>query len=394
MARADHRCSKPNALLYLQVLDRLVQHPQSGPHVLRYLLARGYYAHLAKSLLATPKTAPTYPPLIPLITSPFRIFPHSSQEYGASIRSLFSDVLIIDVLPNRLPLKALTEFTSKLPLARMDLLEPFTLPSVEGRINLVANLLTFAPPFYPALKTALPAYLKLLTSVLNSLPVGAFEPPSQGKVPQPQPWGQDSDDEDITVRVVAEFTQPVRLPEIDPRTSKRLQSLPTPAHLSKLVTHAKNSLELVRFLLAVAAVWPSQRGNVLSVVTQGWMRELYRGYVRGSSLGKDSSTVLSPSNADGWPAIVLLADAYAQTLLTMGDDEFFGTGDAAKIRTANPLSLDELTSWTKQLLNISFALYWRDREGAPGAVSVGLRVSWDSARDVVTRCLVAIHERE
>ena len=84
----------------------------------------------------------------------------------------------------------------------------------------------------------------------------------------------------------------------------------------------------------------------------------------------------------------------------MGDDEFFGTAPSGPQTRAprDPLSLDELVEFSKQLLNIAFTLYWRDGQGTGHGegnyVSDELRCSWDVVREKVTRCLVGIHARE
>lgn len=87
------------------------------------------------------------------------------------------------------------------------------------------------------------------------------------------------------------------LPELDARTLKRLRSLPTPAHLNTLLTasqsHPSTRPNLVSFFLALNSVWPAHRDRVLSTVLVytggGLLRELYRGYVRGSPIGRDDN---------------------------------------------------------------------------------------------------------
>lgn len=78
----------------------------------------------------------------------------------------------------------------------------------------------------------------------------------------------------------------------------------------------------------------------------------------------------------------------------MGDDEFFGTISNSAMR--NPLTLDELISFSRQLLNIAFALYWKDDQGAvqEGEVSGIVRSSWENIREKVTKCLLRINARE
>ena len=124
------------------------------------------------------------------------------------------------------------------------------------------------------------------------------------------------------------------------------------------------------------------------------MRELYRGYIRSSPLGRDDSpgSILDPANADAWPPFIFLADLYNQMLLTMGDDEFFGTNDSSR----NSLSLDELKSLSRRLLIIAFTLFQREGQADwhKGAVAPSVRFTWENVREKVTQCLVAIHSRE
>lgn len=93
---------------------------------------------------------------------------------------------------------------------------------------------------------------------------------------------------------------------------------------------------------------------------------------------------------------MFLVDLYTQALLTMGDDEFFNKSGSSPHR--NPLTLDELTTFSRKMLNIAFTLYWREDlrsgsgsgDGVPGVQSL----KWEGVRDKLTRCLQAIHARE
>ena len=83
----------------------------------------------------------------------------------------------------------------------------------------------------------------------------------------------------------------------------------------------------------------------------------------------------------------------------MGDDEFFGTGTAPStmvVTQRNPLTLDELTSFSKQLLHIAFTLYWYGDKYYIEETSVpGLpNMKWIEVRNKATNCLQAIHARE
>lgn len=81
----------------------------------------------------------------------------------------------------------------------------------------------------------------------------------------------------------------------------------------------------------------------------------------------------------------------------MGDDEFFSSANHAASASAprNPLSLDELTLFSRKLLNIAFTLYWREDQTGIMEVGVpGVNLKWEGAREKLTKCLQAIHARE
>ena len=104
---------------------------------------------------------------------------------------------------------------------------------------------------------------------------------------------------------------------------------------------------------------------------------------------------LAPSHADAWPPLLFLADLYTQSLLTMGDDEFFSTSNPGSTALRNPLTLDELTSFSRKLLNIAFTLYWReDQTNVQEGGVPGVNLKWEGVREKVTKCLQAIHARE
>ena len=92
-----------------------------------------------------------------------------------------------------------------------------------------------------------------------------------------------------------------------------------------------------------------------------------------------------------WPFLLFLVDSYTHLLLTMGDDEFFSS---SRVRV-NPLTLDEVTSLSKQLLHITFPMYWQSDERSIRQRCVeSLPITWEDARNRLTRCLQALHARE
>jgi ubiquitin-protein ligase E3 C len=245
-------------------------------------------------------------------------------------------------------------------------------------------------------------------------------------------------DKDIVVSVVESFSQaPSRkevAPVADARTSKRIQGLTSPAYIHSLLSLLNSPTlapEVVPYLLSLSLAFPSSVPQTIlaSSAGQGLVRDLYRNYVRRSSIGKDGSgttakaLTATPAKQE-WPALLLLVELYGTSLMTMGDDEFFGTSSSSLSSSAlssigsaslsgsspankatiqrNPLSLDELASFGRQLLNVSWVLWWQlgdvAREGGPGSLSevesATKRLGWESVRGRITRCLTSIHSRE
>jgi hypothetical protein len=169
-------------------------------------------------------------------------------------------------------------------------------------VHLLANLAAFVPPRYHSLPAAsLTALLHLMARIMSTLPAMALEPPSltsvsNGKQVAIADSDSDSDSEDMT-HGSASVSNPVPLPRLDERTLKRLQTLPSANHISSVIratqSHAPARIALCDFFFALCTVWPSRADPVLSTVvvstSGGLVRELYRGYVRGSPLGGDDS---------------------------------------------------------------------------------------------------------
>ena len=147
---------------------------------------------------------------------------------------------------------------------------------------------------YPLLRLSPP-----VAKVMSTLPIGALEPKSSvsnGKQAAISESDSDSDSEELT-RASASASTRVPLPRLDERTLKRLQTLPATNHIGSLIratqSHTSARIALCDFFFALCTVWPSRADPVLSTVVVstggGLVRELYRGYVRGSPLGGDDS---------------------------------------------------------------------------------------------------------
>jgi ubiquitin-protein ligase E3 C len=239
--------------------------------------------------------------MVPLLTHPLRTFGTSHPDlFLEAYTSLVQHILTIPLLPNRLPLPSLTQFSANLPLHAASVLSS-SIPQlvsalgVEAKVHLLANVATFVPPRYTTLPPApLATLLHLSAAVMSTLPPGALEPNSSGAAgKQVADSESDSDSEDHTHLSALQFTSP--FPRLDERTSKRLQTLTAPTHINSLIRATQNhtvaQIALCDFLFALCSVWSLGIDSVLSTITVstggGFVRELYRLYVRSSPLGKE-----------------------------------------------------------------------------------------------------------
>ncbi|GLB43810.1 putative HECT-domain-containing protein [Lyophyllum shimeji] len=443
----------PHANSHLQVLNTLLSPfstsqylGESGVHIsveiAQYLLRRNFYPLLASIMTGFPieaRSSPVVAQAVLLVTAPFQALQPASPAYAAALNATFTSILTIPLLPNRVAAKSLTHLSAHIPFGNLSLLDVDAImldTTADEKINLLANLQVFVPPRYKLLDPkSLAIYFRLLTLVINAIPVTILNPPPAGEVPRT--WGEEESDEEAEadarptrVSVVTVFTHPSQAaPPITPpdtRTLKRLTSLANTTHLNALLALPPSPTSRPAFLavlFALAAVWPGDVTSRVMAASPGLLREIYRGYVRGSGLGRDGA---GGANMDGtnpvWPALLLLVELYTKTMLTMGDDEFFGTSSAAAASTSrtlgsagvgaaiagagadgrrtaplarNPLGLDELVEWSRQLLNVAFTLYWReDPETMRTLVGPEVRSTWEGVRERVTKCLVAIHARD
>ena len=247
------------------------------------------------------KSAPVLVALINLVVQPFNAFDPHAELYLTCIEDFFAYILVIPLLPNRLPLSSLAFLTPRIPLQH---LEPNSVPRIasnittdDSRVNLIANLTAFAPVRYTTLPVqALAAYLHLTAEIMKSLPIHAFEPPERNAQPQ-LAWAEDDSESENAplVEVVASFAPRRSLPQLDTKTKTRLQTLPSQAHINSILSathkHTNPTIRsaLFSWLHALSTIWPSRRdkimGNVVAWSGGGLVRELYRGYVRSAPLG-------------------------------------------------------------------------------------------------------------
>ncbi|KIO29730.1 hypothetical protein M407DRAFT_14471 [Tulasnella calospora MUT 4182] len=406
----------PQARNHLQVLSALVSPTcPAAIRIMGYLLDKGLYPYISTAIRALDdKSAPALPLLCSLITAPFSIFDSGSEKYSGALFSVFQHILTIPRLPNRLPLASLTQFAGQLPWASLGNIPVSLLVQVtdlEAKAHLLANMVVFIPPRMQALPApAVSTYLEASASVLASLPPDGLEPVSKASAVTSWNIKEDSDDSDSEQHVQKAPAPPPPRLKLDGKTLTRLQTVVSPGHIASLMAKTSNNpglrVQVFRFFLSLSSAWPAKRDQVFSSIVfspngSTLIKEVWRGWVRRASLGKRSRTGIEalrdPSNQDLWPPLLFLVDTYTHSLRTMTDDEFFSTGGARSSAVrSQPLLLDEVAEFSKQILNIVFPLYWNEdqmnvrEDSIPGLPSM----KWETARDKLTRCLKAIHARD
>ncbi|UZJ57310.1 hypothetical protein CBS101457_006630 [Exobasidium rhododendri] len=396
--------------------------------------------------------------VVQLILEPLRLYATSEID-GDHLRPHFvstitEEILTIPCLPSRISRSALTQFVLELPL--IEVADRITKMNINAQgdlrsVNLLANVLAIGWKRVPHLTSGLDVktYLLALTAMQDGVPFGILQSMEDGHGSAPNRMLMiDAVDEDGVPPPSPSHSSKART-VLDATTLTRLQILPSQDHISSLLTASAkypNSTReaLCAFLASTLQSWDAvTRDQILACITyrhsstartlpnvkinggvathsiEGLVRELWRGWIRGSPLAKSLSTeVLQGRRAlisildderfkRAWPCLVVLCQLYSRALLTIGDDEFYptevafgSTASSAPSASRNPLSLDEIVALSGLLRNLAFSLYWY--EGTGGVLNdlsknsvVGIKtMDLMSLRDVLTRLLQQLHHRD
>ena len=213
------------------------------------------------------------------------------------------------------------------------------------------------------------------------------------------------------------------------RAFSQLSTLVSHGHLCSIFVASKKYAVTSRpaffsFLVAITQAWPSHVAeDVLMTVLYGFeaqpssasvpfgavARELWRGWVRSSSLARTISApghdmvyyaeelrkqIISPTFATEWPMLLLLCMLYGRCLLTLGDDEFYPPRlPSSSNPPKNPLTLDELVDFSAILRNMVFSLFWTDASIFDLHVP-GTRLTLGETQRMATRLLRQLHTRD
>ncbi|KAF7300491.1 HECT-domain-containing protein [Mycena chlorophos] len=360
------------------------------------LLRQRFYEVVSTALYSMSKTSPETPLLAQLCTAPFEALPCALQL----LLPFLTNTLTIPLLPNLLPITSLTAFSAKIPsFSRWRFMEE-DLAALSGlgtekKVHLLANLVAFMQPRYPTLDSdSLEAYLALLTALLTGLPTYLLDPVGRGALSESTISGDDNSDDDEDED--AEPTQAAARPfTIDARTRKRVDTIPSTTHLSALLRArsssgaASDSEPLINFVAVLVGPsgWPSKKQTVLGAVLGigvgagvglgSCIAEIYRTQISGRSFEALVEAGRKPASQNAGPvnaaALMLLLDLFTQTLLTMGDDEFFAfpadesessadlevnASSSTQVQAQNPLRKEELLDLTRGLMRLVLALYF------------------------------------
>ncbi|KAE8232573.1 hypothetical protein CF326_g2395 [Tilletia indica] len=445
----------------LQSLATLLQQ-DSTANIASMLISDGLHPTLSALLASIPAQQKASPPvklIIDVALMPLKILTPSNfaTQREQALQQFTISILSTPHLPNRIPLPSLTQLVTTTPfeevLAAIISLSESSQPSILSSPHLLANIMVVGGGARRVSMfntgSQLCTYLEALRLMQNELPAHVFLGPSKpekasntkGKVKvEPTNADQEEDEEtnglfdDERSRARAErrrheaqaaAQQGSKVTEsnavVDKTTYNRLLTLPSDAHLTAILNSstkfsASTRPALCAFLCSVVtAGWPvavRERvlGSVIYVGSQsgtgqggsqqvgGFIRELWRGYIRGGTLARmlsagpetalktlqtsqdEAHFKLDPTQRAArealqreWPALVLICELYSRALLTMGDAEFMPDNRAYEAATSssnvastsssslglrNPLTIDEVVSLTGLLRNLVFAMFW------------------------------------
>ena len=116
-----------SAIAYINFSDRLFKEWYATYPRVTIDLTSGYLIQFGES-----KTSPSLPPLMYLVTIPLSTVTSDSPQYAHYLATIFSEILTIPLLLNRLPLDHLPKFISQLSLSSLNVLDPHIASLVQS----------------------------------------------------------------------------------------------------------------------------------------------------------------------------------------------------------------------------------------------------------------------
>ncbi|KDR68243.1 hypothetical protein GALMADRAFT_1354690 [Galerina marginata CBS 339.88] len=399
-----------------------------------YLMEKRLYRLLGKAMSKLPIEDSTSLHLfLSLCALPLSSYPGNSPQMNTMYIDIFVCILSLPLLPNRLPLGSPSPIVSYL-LTSLDNLTPSVIGFIGDSIgafpspNLAANVFMFVSPHYKKISTAaFASYLQLSTRLINKFKNHSWFPtdPLQSRIlreppkPQTNPVDYDSDFSDGGTEYEDSYLDEEQDKEdkyhfqltVTYQAIKWLENVITSSHITDLLnaTQSQASLlpHLVEYLSTIEVTWPSSQEEIRNTIIANSNGQvisyLYREIVRRSPLGQEEDSLIAFLDSEHtidkhWRPIIFLADLYCKALETMDDQEFLGNVPGSP--GCNPLTLEEVASFSAQLLNIVFTLYWRsldywsDDWDEPWDTQRVYVYSETELREKLLWCLLRIHTRE
>lgn len=173
-----------------------------------------------------------------------------------------SSILVVPLLPNRIPIKVLSYFSSRIPWTKLKSLPSSLNQLVSGipvssRPHVLANLMAFIPPHYSKLPPAvISSYVRLYYLLLDTIDSRVLE----GRTGKPASNDErekgvvfhddvDTDDEDVDFSQKSLSGQHLDTSAanssnlLDSRTLNRLSAMTKPSHLSALLLATSSNVD-------------------------------------------------------------------------------------------------------------------------------------------------------
>ncbi|KAK0560942.1 ubiquitin-protein ligase (E3) [Tilletia horrida] len=417
-------------------LSRLLQlSSSSGPTIAITLIRSDLYATLSDLLVSIPtqqKAAPTVKHIIELALAPLKLLTVAAfpTERGVALQDFTRYILTTPHLPNRIALQSLSQLDAFTPFEEVLNLIVATgasdgNASLLASPHLLANIMVVGggAKRVSMFKTGvqLSAYLDALRLMQNILPASTFFGPSGSSTSKAVDKGKtrastststtaaDAENDAFGMNEAGEDTQGLFDDErsrakqakaqsqlsksgsnfkIDKAPYNRILTLTSDAHLTAILTASTKFAASSRFALVIyvgAQASGSGPGTAgVNAGVGGFIRELWRGYIRGGELARmlaagpeqalKSLSARKEALERQWPALVLICELYSRALLTMGDTEFMpdatsftsisasqsasSASNTTPLGLKNTLTIDEAVSLSAPLRNLGFALYW------------------------------------
>ncbi|KAJ3156126.1 hypothetical protein HDU86_004094 [Geranomyces michiganensis] len=348
-----------------------------------------------------------------LATLPLQV---SSSSDVSIQRSLVTEILTVESLPNRISIDALTSFarhihfTSLISFMGNDAAMYGLVESKQGADTpdpyaaLLGNLLAFAQPNIVRFDAdTMGAYAHILQLLIRRLPplyLNAVSRQADAQVPS---LGNDSDDDQDDNMIKKNDLSYV----IDPWLRKWLLTLTRPSLLERFVrslpvlesdfaasAHLQTG-RIASFFLGLMTCWPSQKSDIGTTLLFRTDAKLLRGLwsvARRSRLwmglagaGKVDYGFDDPQRTADWPVLLLFCELLVRLLTTLGDDELFGSNP--------PFAVADMVDLSGTIKNVTFDLYWNERASSIATIP-DTSISLIHVTEVFSRLLQQIHARD